>query len=259
MKKFLAVFMTLVMAAVLLVGCASGDKEPTDNDKQTPAPAGNVKLYHGLGTAANFRNGPGSDSEGVPVYSFNFVFASAIFDEEGKVVDAEVDILEVSTPNYDGAGMPHFSGWPGKEGYNITDEDTGKVTGVSENTEESAQKEISEWATKRERGDNYHMNPDNDWHKQMDAFEDWFKGKTVAEIEEAFNTMFSDRNGRPLDPNTDNEEDKAKVDKLTDEQKAEVEDLRSGATMSLRDAHGDILGALKDAYENRKEIAASAD
>ena len=43
----------------------------------------------------------------------------------------------------------------------------------------------------RERGDNYHMNPDNDWHKQMDAFEDWFKGKTVAEIEEAFNTMFS--------------------------------------------------------------------
>ena len=44
MKKFLAVFMTLVMAAVLLVGCASGDKEPTDNDKQTPAPAGNVKL-----------------------------------------------------------------------------------------------------------------------------------------------------------------------------------------------------------------------
>ena len=64
MKKFLAVFMTLVMAAVLLVGCASGDKEPTDNDKQTPAPAGNVKLYHGLGTAANFRNGPGLHSEG---------------------------------------------------------------------------------------------------------------------------------------------------------------------------------------------------
>ena len=36
-------------------------------------------------------------------------------------------------------------------------------------------KEISEWATSRERGDNYHMNPDNDWHKQMDAFEDWFR------------------------------------------------------------------------------------
>ena len=71
--------------------------------------------------------------------------------------------------------------------------------------------------------------------------------------------MLSVINGPPLDPNTDNEEDKAKVDKLTEEQKAEVEDLRSGATMSLRDAHGVILGALKDAYENRKEMAASAD
>lgn len=53
--------------------------------------------------------------------------------------------------------------------------------------------------------------------------------------------------------------DLAKVNKLTEEQKAEVVDIKAGATMSLSDAHGDILGALKNAYENRVEMATSAE
>ena len=256
MKKLLAVLLVLILATTLLASCAGGDNKQNNNNNNNGAPAGDVTLYQGLGTAKNFRVGPGSDSEGVQVYSFNFVVASVIFDENDRIVDSEVDILEVATPNYDGAGMPHFSGWPEKEGYNVTDTDTGKVTGVSENTEESIQEEVNNWRTKRERGDNYHMNPDNDWHKQMDAYEEWFKGKTVAEIEEWFKKGFSDTNGRPIDPQTDKEEDKAKADKLSDDEKTELEDLRSGATMSLSDAHGDILGALKDAFENRKEMAA---
>ena len=255
MKRLFSIFIILLMTTVLLVSCAGGDKKQDNNNGNNGMSLGDTKLYHGLGTAKNFRVGPGSDSEGVQVYSFNFVMASVIFDENDRIVDSEIDILEVATPNYDGAGMPRFSGWPGKEGYNVTDTDTGKVTGVSENTEESISEEVSNWRTKRERGEDYNMNPDNDWHEQMDAFEDWFKGKTVAEIEEWFNKGFSDTNGRPIDPQTDKEEDKAKIDKLSDEEKAELEDLRSTATMSLSDAHGDILGALKDAFEKRKEVA----
>lgn len=40
------------------------------------------------------------------------MYATVLFDKAGKIVDLETDELEVSTPNYDGASMPHFSGWP---------------------------------------------------------------------------------------------------------------------------------------------------
>ena len=38
------------------------------------------------------------------------------------------------------------------------------------------------------------MNPRNGWNKQMDFFENYFKGKTVAEIEEWFAKYTSDVN-----------------------------------------------------------------
>ena len=110
------------------------------------------------------------------------------------------------------------------------------------------------WVTKRDRGENYHMNPNNEWYKQMDYFQTFFKGKTVAEIEAWAAKNTSDRNGRPLDPNTTNAVDKEKVDKLTAEEKAAITDVRTGATMSVNDAHGNILAAIKDAYENRYEV-----
>ena len=47
---------------------------------------------------------------------------------------------------------------------NVTDPATGKVTGVSQNTEESAAEELSQWKTKRDRGDGYGMNPQNEWY-----------------------------------------------------------------------------------------------
>lgn len=213
-----------------------------------------TKLYQGLGKSTNFRIGPGKDSEGVNVYSFNYVTASGIFDEEGKIVSLRVDALEVSTPNYDGVSMPHFSGWPNTTGYNVTNHETKKVEGKSENTEESIAKEVEEWKTKRERGASYGMNPRNEWNKQMDFFENYFKGKSVAEVEEWFAKYTSDVNGRPLKARGRNEQDKAKYEKLSDKEKAELVDVTAGATMSLKDSHGDILGAIKDAYENRIEF-----
>src|SRR5690554_1919024 len=113
-------FITLVafaMVLTLLGGCNSEGEASAKEDEQ-------LEIYQGLGVSKNFRLGPGKDSEGEQVYSFNYVMASGIFDEEGRIVDIYVDGLEVSTPNYDGASMPHFSGWPGTEGINVTDHDT---------------------------------------------------------------------------------------------------------------------------------------
>jgi peptidoglycan hydrolase-like protein with peptidoglycan-binding domain len=213
-----------------------------------------TKLYQGLGQTIAFRNGPGKDSTGVPVYSFTIVMADATFDADGRIVNSFIDSYEVSTPNYDGASMPHFSGWPGKEGYNVTDHETEKVTGVSVNTLESATAEVTGWKTKRERGDAYGMNPKNDWYKQMDHFQKFFVGKTVAELEAWFkkNTTAA---GRPIKANSTNAQDLEKLAKLNDAEKAVLADVVSGATMSLRDPHGDFITALANAYKNRVEMA----
>lgn len=208
------------------------------------------KLYQGLGKASNFRVGPGKDNTGVPVYSLNYVNAAGLFDEEGRIVNVQVDILELSTPNYPGASSPHFSGWPGTEGYNVVDHDTREVVGVSLNTVETATTEIENWTTKRERGKAYGMN----WTEQMDFFQEFFKGKTVAELETWFAKNASDVNGRPLKADSKNEKDQEKYSKLNAEEKEALADVVAGATMSIRDNHGDILGAIKNAYENRIEV-----
>ena len=217
--------------------------------------AAETKIYQGLGHSTNFRVGPGKDSEGQEVYSFNYVDAAVIFDADGKIVNAIVDALEISTPSYDGESMPHFSGWPGTEGHNLTDHQTKKVIGKTENTPTNIAHEVNNWKTKRERGASYGMNPRNEWNKQMDFFQEKFKGKTVDELEIIFTKLYSDVNGRPLKKTSTNEKDKEKYAKLTEQEKAEVADITAGATMSLRDSHGDILGALKNAYQNRVEVA----
>ncbi len=219
-----------------------------------PPPVEPVKaegaVYHGLGAVPNFRVGPGKDSTETQVYSFNVTMASALFDEAGKILDVQVDIYEVSTPNYDGESMPHFSGWPAKEGYNVTDHATGTVSGTSDNSEDAIKAEVNGWLTKRERGATYAMNPQNEWFQQMDFFEGWMIGKTVAEIREWFaaNTTAA---GRPIKPDTDKEEDIAKLAALSEEQKADLADVLAGATMSISDAHGLILEAIEEAYANK--------
>lgn len=216
--------------------------------------SGEMKVYQGLGKDVMFRVGPGKDEKGVQVYSFNYTTASVIFDVDGKIISADVDALEVSTPNYNGGSMPHFSSWPEKEGYNVTDHETGKVSGISDNSPEAIKTEINGWKTKRERGQDYGMNPRNEWFKQMDNFEKFFVGKTVDDIEKIFKRTFSDVNGRPIKATATNEKDKEKYAKLSAEDKAMLVDLTAGATMSIRDPHGDIINAIKNAYENRIEV-----
>ena len=259
-KRKLSIITALTLSASLLAACGTDEtkapvkKQATASETKEAAAKVPTVVYQGLGTAQNFREGPGKDAQDVPVYSFNYITADALFDADGRILNLYVDALEVSTPNYDGETMPHFSGWPSKEGYNITDHATGQVSGVSENTVESAKAEIDGWQTKRDRGDSYGMNMMMDWHKQMDFYQDFFKGKTIAEIEEWNAKYTSDVNGRPLTEKSDKPEDIEKYGKLTDAEKAELADVTTGATFSLSDAHGNIIAAIKDAYEKRVEV-----
>ncbi|MEL7647449.1 MAG: FMN-binding protein [Sedimentibacter sp.] len=221
---------------------AKEDKEP---EAQTAA-----KVFQGFGLASNGRLGPGKDNTETPVYSTNDVFAHTLFDENGKILALYVDILEVATPNYDGEGMPHFSGYPGQGGYNYDENHDEVVDSKTPDTEENFLAEVNSWTTKRERGDGYRLNSGT-WTEEMDYFQDLFIGMTVEEVEQWFGKYTSDVNGRPLKADSDKPEDQTKYNALTAEEKTMLADITSAATMSLKDAHGDIVAAIKESYENR--------
>ena len=71
-------------------------------------------LKHGIAITGTPRLGPGSDANGTPVYSFNEVIAYAIVDADNRIVDLEVDILEVFTTNHEESneGDNFLAGWP---------------------------------------------------------------------------------------------------------------------------------------------------
>ena len=217
--------------------------------EEAPVVAQASSAYIGLGVHNMGRLGPGSDDQGVGVYSFNEVVAAVVFDAEGRILLAKVDQLEIATPNYDGATMPHLSGFPGQS-YNCDADHNEAVDSVINVTADSFQAEVESWQTKRERGEGYVMGT-GVWSQQMDTFEKVFVGKTVQEVEAWFAAYCSDRNGRPLKAGSSNEQDATKYDALSNGDKAMLADVTSSATMSLNDGHGNILGALKKAYENR--------
>lgn len=236
MKKLAVLFIALAMIFSL---SACGEKA--------------VKVYQGLGITNTGRKGPGKDNTETQVWSFNQVFVNALFDEDGKVVDIFIDMLEVATPNYDGASMPHFSGFPGQGGYNNDENHDEVIDGKTAGTEEAFFAEIAGWKSKRDRGSEYVMTTGT-WTTQMDKFQEVFTGKTIAEVKEWEVKFTSDLNGRPLLETMEKPEDVAKFGKLTDDEKAELADVTTAATMSLTDAHGDILGALEASYTNKYEV-----
>ncbi len=224
---------------------------PVEEEPASSAPAeiAAAEAYQGFGLSSTVRMGPGSDDTDTPVYSINQVFANVIFDGDGKILNIYMDQLEYATPNYDGASMPHFTGWPGQSYNNDSDHDA-VVDGTLTATEDSFLAEVSGWATKRDRGDDYVMGTGT-WSQQMDTFQQLFVGMTVDEVEEWFAKYCSDANGRPLQETSEGEGDAEKYAALTDEEKAMLADVTSSATMSLNDSHGNLLAAIRDAYEKR--------
>ncbi len=200
----------------------------------------------GFGASFVGRVGPGSDETGTSVYSFNETFVYATFDSEDRIVSLNTNVYEIMTPNYDGTDKSVFIGWPGTS-YN---DETGTLV---ESTEENMKENANNWTTKNEKGDSYVMGAGS-WEAQMDAFEELFIGMTAAEVQEWYDTYTSDVNGRPLKADSSNEEDIAKYDALTEEEKTMLTDLTASATMSLNDAHGDIVKAIVNAFDNSRPV-----
>ena len=240
----------IINAVKNAISGTSPEPEPEATPEPTQAAQTAAEAYQGFGLSNTVRMGPGSDDTGTPVYSINQVFANVVFDGEGKILSIYVDQLEYATPNYDGASMPHFSGWPGQGGYNNDSNHDAVVDGTTPDTEEQFTEEVAGWITKRDRGEDYVMGTGT-WHEQMDAFQRLFVGMTVDEVEEWFAKYCSDANGRPLKESSSGEGDAEKYAALTDDEKAMLADVTSSATMSLNDSHGDILSAIRKAYENR--------
>jgi len=237
----------LILLALVLFSCSAPPEQQVVKIETDD-------LSLGLGNSSVFRVGPGKDSTGTQVYSFTYVQAAVVFSNDGKIVDLEVDELEVSLPNYDGASMPHFSGWPGSPEPNYTNHETEKVDGTSPTTVEAVTAEVAAWKTKRDRGDNYGMNEAKDWWKQMDGWEAQFIGKTVAEVEAYYAKYTNDKNGRPLNPESKDEAEIAKYNSLSKADKQVVADARTSATMSINDAHGYVLAAIKQAWDKKKPM-----
>ena len=208
-------------------------------------------LSHGLGFSFNGRLGPGKDDKDTGVYSFNEVAAYVLFDDGGRILDLEVDQVEVATPNYDGEHMPHLTGFPGQS-YNADENHDEQVDTVLEQTEETFLKEVEAWQTKRERGSTYKLNSGT-WEDEMDIFEEFFRGMTVEEVEAWYAAYCSELNGRPLHGTSDKDEDKARYEAFTEDEKKAL-DAISGATMSLNDAHGNIIEAIRRAYDSRRPV-----
>ena len=242
-----------IMAAVkdaLSTDEAAASPAATAEGMAQPSPEIGVSAEKtGLGMSAMGRIGPGKDDADTQVYSFNVVFAHASFDEAGRVLALDVDQLEVATPNYDGASMPHFSGFPGQGGYAVWDDAAGKTSGKTEDTDEAFLAEIEGWKTKRARGGDYRLTTAT-WAEEMDKFEEIFTGMTVEEIESWFSKYCSGVTGRPLTETSDKEGDQAKYGALTDDEKAMLADVTTTATMSLNDSHGNIIAAIRNAWEN---------
>ena len=230
---------------------ALGMEDAAEAEAET-APVNVSGLKQGLGVVVTPRLGPGKDDQEVPVYSFNAVIAYVLSDAEGRIVDAETDILEIITPNHDGAEDNALAGWPGAV-YNADTDGDGKVDGQREETADSFSADLPTWKTKRQLGSAYKMNSGT-WTQEMDIFENFFKGKTAEELQ-AFFDKHCAANGRVIRDTATKEEDLAKWNALTDAEKADVDAL-TGATMSLSDAHGDILGAIVKALNNQEDVAA---
>ena len=174
-----------------------------------------VNRLMGVGMASTGRVGPGKDSDGNQVYSFNVVFAAGEFEENGAIRTMQVDQLEIVTPNLGGGSA--FSGFPGSVG-----------------EEDSFMNEVSARQTKGMMGDNYRLTSGS-WRDQMDEYQRLMVGKTVDEVKE----WASQRNNAAVQ---------------SGEAAATAQpEANTSATMSLQSEYGDILLAIERAWEDARK------
>lgn len=189
------------------------------------------KLWHGIGLVPNYRFRGGAKD------NFNVTTASVVFDEAGRIVDLEWDVLEV-TPTM-------FQWLP-------------STLTAAEQT--AANNDILAFESKREEGYAYGMAKaaltKKEWFEQLDFYEEFFKGMTVTEVALWFN-KYCDVNGRPYKlafPEKMTEADKAVVATFTEEEKQMLTDVTTSATMSLQDGHSYFIKSLLKTWAGRVEV-----
>ncbi|TWH56873.1 LysM domain-containing protein [Desulfitobacterium sp. LBE] len=194
------------------------------------------KLYQGIGMVANYRDNTARQKDHD---NLNITTVAALFDDAGKIVKLQFDVVEI---------LPDmFPGWMDPEA-------------ADKSFYKDAQANGFNWETKKEEGDAYGMKASavsgKEWWEQMNFYEEYFKGKTVAEVQDWF-AKYCDANGRPYKmayPEKLTDADKAKVATFTEAEKKMLVDVTTGATMSLQDPHSRFIDALVKAYEVRKEV-----
>lgn len=247
-KKGILLLLVLVLT-FSLVSCSKEDvKEDTNKGVESNVEEKDVtasgKVYQGFGMSNLYREDMGEDSEGNPIYSFNQIFVNALFDEDDKIVDIYIDQLEVGTPNGPDT-FAKFNGYPEKEGFNWS--------GKYESTEEIFKEELEDWKTKRQLKDDYKLDSGT-WEEQIQKYEETFKGMTVKEVIKWTNDYCSSIDNRPVTKDSEHLIDVEKYEALSDEDKAMLDELTSVATISLNDTHGNILIAIRNASNNKKEV-----
>lgn len=191
------------------------------------APVVAEKLYAGLGMVDNFRVRTAGK------HQFNVVATSAVFNEKGQIVAIDIDVTELA--------MEEFA-WPSDTATPV------ELTALAKKYDE-------EIMTKGELKENYGMaaraTTGLEWYQQMENYEDFFIGMTPSGIR-AWYIKNTDAAGKPIKIGTElKPEDQAKVDKLSDAEKAVLADVITGATMSLHDGHGFFVESIEKAYKNR--------
>lgn len=190
------------------------------------------KLYHGFGAAANYRLGH---------TTLNITTASVVFDQDGKIVSLKWDVQEIS-PTL-------FPGWADEKTLSAADQAAFKAA-IDD-----------QWKTKWEEKDEYGMKSKalsgKEWWEQMGFYENYFKGKTVAEVDAWVNKYTDAVNHRPYKfayPDKMTDADKIATANFTAAEKDMLVDVTTSATMSLQDDHSHFITALKEAYAARTEI-----
>ncbi|MFI3257917.1 MAG: hypothetical protein R3Y36_06435, partial [Spirochaetales bacterium] len=207
---------------------------------------------HGSGITFVGRLGPGSDKNGLPVYSFNEVFVYTLFDENDRIVDIFIDQYELRTPNSSSA-VNRFTGWPGETYSQDVNFDGTTYRNVAA-TAQTLASEMDALVTKAAQGSSYMMGSGS-WDVQMSRFADVFIGMTATEVSQWFDKYCSDINGRPLKiSDSSAAQDVAKFNSLSNAEQAMLVDVTSGATISLNDDHGDIIKAILKSFENKVDI-----
>ncbi len=164
MKKVIWMFMVLLLALVIISGCAEApvDEVPVDeapdeeapDETEAPDEDGVSSLGLGVVTTIGRSNDYDEENEIMPMGQVDSIIATATFDQDGRVVDVLIDTAQVRV-EFD-------------ENLQVATDPTG------------------EFLSKKELGDDYGMRVaspiERECDEQIADLEAWMAGKTVGEI-----------------------------------------------------------------------------